>query len=414
MRRRARYTSAVALGLLASAGVARAQGTPARPAPTAPAPEREYQVLVASESTDEIALVAFGPAGSRVVRTIPIGLRPSEPDGPHGLAVSPDGRFFYSTTAHGLPFGTLWKFDMATGEPVGQVELGNFPASMQLTPDGTLAFVVNFNLHGDMVPSTVSVVATGPMLEIARIETCTMPHGSRLTRDGRKHYSTCMMDDLLVEIDTHTLEVARHFHVGAGNEHGGAGAPGKEEGKDHGDHHAAHHPPAVPAAAPSAAPGAAAPAHDAANHAAATCSPTWSVPSASGDRVWVACNRSDEIVEVDGQTWALRRRIAAGPGVYNVAVTSDSRLLVATNKRGQSVSLIDVESGKELARIPTLRRIVHGVTISPDDRYAFISVEGIGSEPGTVEMIDLQRRARVTSADVGQQAGGIDLLPSGG
>jgi DNA-binding beta-propeller fold protein YncE len=82
---------------------------------------------------------------------------------------------------------------------------------------------------------------------------------------------------------------------------------------------------------------------------------------------------------------------------------------VATNKRGQSVSVFDVASGRELARIPTRRRVVHGVAISPDDRYAFVSVEGIGAEPGTVEVIDLAALRAVAAVDVGQQAGGIDV-----
>jgi hypothetical protein len=47
--------------------------------------------------------------------------------------------------------------------------------------------------------------------------------------------------------------------------------------------------------------------------------------------------------------------------------------------------------------------------VSPDDRYAFISVEGIGIEPGTVEMIDLQTLKIVASVDVAPQAGGIDF-----
>ena len=106
----------------------------------------------------------------------------------------------------------------------------------------------------------------------------------------------------------------------------------------------------------------------------------------------------------------MTRRIPAGDGVYNLAVTRDGTLLVATNKRGKSVSIIDIASGKELARIPTQRRVVHGAAISSDDRYAFISVEGVGSEPGTVEMIDLRTKQRVASADVGQMAGGIDVL----
>ena len=114
----------------------------------------------------------------------------------------------------------------------------------------------------------------------------------------------------------------------------------------------------------------------------------------------------------------MKRRIPAGDGVYNLAVTRDGKLLVATNKRGQSVSIIDIATGKELARVPTQRRVVHGVAISSDDRYAFISVEGVGSEPGTVEMIDLRTMQRVASVDVGQMAGGyrraeVMVIPSG-
>jgi DNA-binding beta-propeller fold protein YncE len=52
---------------------------------------------------------------------------------------------------------------------------------------------------------------------------------------------------------------------------------------------------------------------------------------------------------------------------------------------------------------------VHGIAVSSDDRYAFISVEGIAAEPGTVEVLDLQTLKIVASIDVGQQAGGIDF-----
>ena len=52
---------------------------------------------------------------------------------------------------------------------------------------------------------------------------------------------------------------------------------------------------------------------------------------------------------------------------------------------------------------------MHGVVVTPDDRYAFISVEGIGAEPGTVEVIDLETLKTVATADVGEQAAGIDV-----
>lgn len=329
----------------------------------------DYLVWVASEATDRIVLVRFSPtaATARVEREFTIGLLPTDPDGPHGLTVSPDGRFLFISTAHGQPFGFLWKIEAASGRVAGRVELGNFPATVQLTPDGAFAFVANFNLHGDMVPSSVSAVATGDMLEVARIQTCTMPHGSRINPQGTKQYSACMMDDMLVEVDTRTFGVSRVLALPEA-------------------HHSSRPTPHAP-----------------------TCSPTWAQPSADGSRVYVACNKSNEILEIDVDRWALARRLPAADGVYNLAVTRDGLLLLATNKRAQSVSVFELATGKELARIPTKRRIVHGVVVSPDDRYAFVSVEGIGSQPGTVEVIDLRTRAAVAAADVGQMAGGIDF-----
>ena len=59
--------------------------------------------------------------------------------------------------------------------------------------------------------------------------------------------------------------------------------------------------------------------------------------------------------------WTLRRRIPAGDGIYNLAASPDGRLVVATNKRGQSVSVFEAASGRELARIPTTRRVPSGL-----------------------------------------------------
>jgi DNA-binding beta-propeller fold protein YncE len=198
-----------------------------------------------------------------------------------------------------------------------------------------------------------------------------------------------MMDDMLIEIDTRELAVSRHFMLKKGSEHGMAGVPGAGHGPaSSGDPGGMTEPKAD----------------------ASTCSPTWAQPSADGRRIFVACNAANEIVEVDATTWQMTRRVAAGDGVYNLAATQDGALLVATNKRGKSISIIDIASGKELARVPTQRRVVHGAVISPDDRYAFISVEGVGSEPGTVEMIDLRSHRCVATIDVGQMAGGIDVM----
>jgi hypothetical protein len=212
-----------------------------------------------------------------------------------------------------------------------------------------------------------------------------------------------MMDDMVVEIDTRRMAVARYFVLRKGEEKGFAGAP-------------------FPAAMASAA--TATPASATSDHAAGhdmshgmdppkpgdvSCSPTWAQPSADGTRVFVACNKASDIAEIDAGRWTLTRRIPAGQGVYNLAVTHDGKLLLGTNKRGQSVSVFDAGSGKELKRLPTKRKVVHGVAVSPDDRYAFVSVEGVGAEPGTVEVIDLGALATVGTLDVGAMAAGLDV-----
>jgi DNA-binding beta-propeller fold protein YncE len=260
---------------------------------------------------------------------------------------------------------------------------------MDITPDGNFLFVVNFNLHGDMLPSSVSVVSTQTMTEIARITTCTMPHGSRLNAQGTKQYSACMMDDMLVEIDTNTLKASRHFIVTKGKEKGVDGPPTKDVMSSsthsmHGGHGS-----------------------EAPKSGDVSCSPTWAEPS--GASIYVACNASSEIVEINANTWKLVRRIPARPGVYNLDVTHDGQRLIATNKRDQSVSIYDLKSGSELARVPTKRKVLHGVVVTPDDRYAFVTVEGIGSEPGTVEVIDLGSLKTVATLDVAAGAAGIDF-----
>jgi len=334
---------------------------------------QDYLVYVVCEAADKIVLARFGPKGARIEHETHIGLMPTDINGPHGIAVSPDKQFIYVTVGHGRPDGSVWKLKAGTDEVVRYKSLGLFPATADISRDGEFLYVANANFHGDMVPSSISVVATEEMIEVKRITTCTMPHGSRLNPQGNKHYSACMMDDMLAEIDTQKFEMSRHFVLSAGKEMGMLGAP-----------------------------------HEQMKMSELTCVPTWAQPSNDGSEVYVACNKSNEIVAVNVASWKVARRFAAGSGVYNLAMTKDGRL-VATNKRGQSVSVFDPKSGKELARVPTKRKVVHGAVVSPDNRYVFISVEGIGSDPGTLEVIDLESLETVATVDLPPQAAGLDF-----
>jgi DNA-binding beta-propeller fold protein YncE len=363
-------------------------------APATQPPTHNYWVYVGAESADLLHRIRFGPDGAKVERTIPVGELPAEMEGPHGLVISQDGRYLHLTTGHGMPDGKYWMYALGPDTLVGTgTPLGFFPASIDVTPDGLYTFSANFNLHGDMVPSTVSVVHTPTQTEVARVVTCVMPHGSRIEPSGLFQYSACMMDDQLVEIDTRTFRVSRRFSLAKGKEgpvtdaHAGhaAATPGR--------------PPIDPAEVGYAG----------ARHTMApnTCSPTWAQPSADGRKIFVACNKADEIIEVDRQSWTITRRLKTGRGPYNIAVTADGKLLLATLKQGAKFEIFDLASGRSLAQLENSTTVAHGIAVSPDSRYAFVSSEGVGAAPGKVDVYDLRALARVASVDVGQQAGGI-------
>ncbi len=346
-------------------------------------PGAVYWLYVGAESADLIHRIRFDGTLA-VERTTLVGEIPTETEGPHGLRISPDGRHLYMTTGHGFPDGKLWKFETGADTVVAEpILLGYFPATIDLTPDGLYAFVVNFNLHGEHVPSTVSVVYTPDLVEVEQIETCTMPHGARVAPDGIFLYSNCMMDEQVVEIDTRTFQVVRRFSVAPGRE----GPLDPERGVARGM-----------AGGMSGMAG---------STAGSPCSPTWVQPSPDGLSLYVACNVGNRILHLDRQSWELTRVFQTGTGPYNLAATPDGRLLVATLKQGAGVEFFDLRTGESLARVPTTTTVTHGVEVSPDSRYAFVSSEGVGAEPGKVDVFDLSDFSRVGDVEVGQQAGGI-------
>ena len=71
------------------------------------------------------------------------------------------------------------------------------------------------------------------------------------------------------------------------------------------------------------------------------------------------------------------------------------------------VEIFELASGRSLTRLKTSTTLAHGVAVSADSRYAFVSSEGVGAAPGKVDVIDLNGLNIAGTVDVGQQASGI-------
>jgi len=347
---------------------------------------QQYKFYVAAESDDEVYRISFDADknSSTIENIIPVGELPTENEGPHGIGIDPDGEHWYVSLGHGMPFGHLYKYDIGSDRVVDRVELGMFPATLDVSDETGWVYIVNFNLHGPHDPSSLSIVDGKTMEEIERIETGVMPHGSRLTTDGRLQYHVSMMTDELYEIDAVRMEVSRVLDLTAGGEAGGVNHDAHPSEKNHdgdmdGESHA--HQPVI--------------------------KPTWATPDPARAAVYVAGNGNNKIYVVDTDSWTIADTWdTSGRGPYNLEPTHDGAYVVVTYKEG-AVGVWDANTGEELAKIKNSRGVTHGVTISPDDRFAFISVEGVGGEPGSVDIIDLETLELVDVVEIGKQASGI-------
>ena len=349
--------------------------------PAAAQSSATYWAYVANESSDIVSLVRFDGREVLEEKAIDVGFHPADLDGAHGIAVAPTGDYWYVSIAHGQPYGQIWQMETGTDQFVDSALVGLFPATMSTTPDGSTLFVVNFNLHGDHTASAVSAVFTPMMEEISQIETCVMPHGSRVSHDGMRHYSTCMMSDQLVETTVHGLGVSRRMVLTAGREH----VMDAEHVESTGDGHDM-------GALDMGAEG--------------VCKPTWVLLSPDDSRIYVPCNGRGDVLEIDAESLEVLRRFPTGRGPYNADITPDGSKLVVTLKGDQAVAIIDLSTGEE-TRVETSRPITHGVAITPDGRYAFVSNEAVGATRGTVDVVDLNAGAIVASTELHYQPGGL-------
>ena len=333
---------------------------------------QNYYLYVASESDDTVSLLKFDGKEINEEKRIDVGFYPTEIEGPHGITVDPNGKFWYLTLAHGNPYGKIIKYSTKDNIAIDQTTLGLFPASMQVSKITGFIYCVNFNLHGDMKPSSVSVIDAETMTEITKIKTGSMPHGSRISKDGLKQYSVAMMSGELFEIDALSLNVSRKLDL--------ENHPLMDHSKvDTSDNKMKH----------------------------SSVKPTWVIPHPSKSLAYVAGNGSNEIIEINLNKWEITKRIKIEKNPYNVEISPNGNFMVATLKGNGKTAIWDLSTGNLIKLIKNSTSVPHGVAISSDSKYAFVSVEGKGGEPGIVDVIDLNKLLLIDKVEVGKQAGGI-------
>lgn len=309
------------------------------------------RLYVTSGLTDEV--LRMDPTDGSVVRRVPTERRRDEVDEPHAVAISPDGRHWYVSVSHGEP--TLWKFETAGDRLVGRVTLPAAGAArIGITPDGTRAFVPDYDRSQPGVPSRVAVVDLVDLSVVATPIVCGGPHHAAADPAGDVVAVACSLSDEIVLLDARTLAERGRFPAGPE-----AGPPGQ------------------PVLKP--------------------LNVDW---SPDGETLWVGLHLADA-VRAFRRDGAIVGTVPVGHRPAQIALTADGATLVVANRGAASLSLVDTAALQEAATIPLAAEHPHGLALDHDGRRAFVSCEGTPQTSGRAVAVNLEDGSVLWSSEAG-------------
>ena len=331
----------------------------------ADAPEDPPRLYVTSGFTDEVHVL--DARDGTTLRAIPLDRRRTENDEPHGVTVSPDGRHWYATLAHGHP--TLWKYETDGDRLVGRLQLDiRGAARVGITPDGARAFIPDYWRDGLGAESQVAVVDLHDLTVAALPVVCPAPHHAAVDPAGTRVAVTCSLSDELVLMDPASAATLARVPAGPG-----------------------------PAAAGT-------PRYTPMNVA-------W---SPDGARFFATMAGTGE-VRAFSRAGNPEGAVAVGRMPAQIAGSADGRVLVVANRGDGSVSVLDPAALAEVRRIDLAgAAFPHGVAIDPDGQVAYVTWEGGIGEAGGVAALRIGTGEVLWRREVGVFTLGVAYLSGRG
>lgn len=232
---------------------------------------------------------------------------------------------------------TVWRLDLEGGRRLGEVASGEGPHEIAVAPDGRVALVTNYGRGAPGDSLTVIDLASGKAKAVIAMGGHRRPHGLRFLPDGRRAVVTTEHSGSLVVVDVDEGRVERAIEVGEGTAHmvalsrDGATAyvskiaAGTVSRIDLGKGEKTHEMPAGKGAE--------------------------GIEVAADGAVWVS-NRADDTVTVhDPDTLAIRHTLVSAGFPIRVAITADGRHALVTNARAATLAVFDTASRERVATV---------------------------------------------------------------
>ncbi len=298
---------------------------------------RDTRVYVVNSGGDTVSIL--DPAANKVVGSIRVS------PNPHGLVFSPDRTTLYVTSETG---NVLDVVDRRGSKVVRRVPLGRRPNNLALTPDGRRLYICIRD------EGNVEIVDTRSLTVVKKVPVGKTPHNVYCSADGKWMIATSMGDRKIVAINTETEEPEFEIPLGGvprplAVEAGPGGAPNRlfvQLSDFHGF--------AVVDFAgrrtvgqvllPKPPPGAKPLIENTFSHGIAI--------APDGHTLWVASLLNDSVYlfSLPGLSRVASIRVGHAPDW--MTFTSDSKRCFVSNAGADSVSVLDVQARREVARIP--------------------------------------------------------------
>ena len=155
---------------------------------------------VADAGSNSVSVI--DTATNTVVATVPVG------NAPAGVAITPNGTRAYVAN---FSSDTVSVIDTATNTVVATIPVGNNPQGVAITPDGTRAYVANVGI------STISVIdtATNMVVTTVPVPAGYGPYWIAITPNGTRAYVTDYGNNTVSVINTATNTVVATIPVGS-------------------------------------------------------------------------------------------------------------------------------------------------------------------------------------------------------
>jgi DNA-binding beta-propeller fold protein YncE len=142
---------------------------------------------------------------------------------------------------------------------------------------------------------------------------------------------------------------------------------------------------------------------------------SWDVPAQpeaigvtpDGTEVWVGSNAEGKVSVVTPGTGAVVTAAEGFGWPYRIVFTPDGQTVIMPDLEGEVVRFVERSTHRELGRMPFAGGAPQGIAITPDGRWAFLSLSG----QGQVVLIDIANRNVVRTIEAGPAPDGVAFAP---